>query len=118
MTQDASDSQLMDIVVRMVVPMRREFGRSIDVTQFLHDFAYAREILVEALKSKDSRLVQYASYLDQHLHGPRKAAPPAAAPQQVPLDDSGPAQPARSGKELTAEEMRDRILKKYTQGLR
>lgn len=125
MNGDDTDSQLMNTLVRMVVPLRREFGRQLDVRQFLHDFAYAREVLDEALSSKDSRLLEYARYVQTRLSGPRiasaapapspavaeKRAPEAAKPAASPAAPAAPAAP-------TAEEMRAMIMKKYTDGLR
>ena len=49
---DFGDSNLMNYVVRMVIPMRREFSRALDVAHFMHDFAYAREILEQAKANK------------------------------------------------------------------
>lgn len=117
MQLDDKDSQLMNFLVRMVVPMRREFGRNLDVRQFLHDFAYARAVLDEALKSSDARLVDHARFVETRLTGPRAAnavSQPATPAPAVPADGGAPA-PAPGP---TAEEMRARILKKYTQGLR
>jgi hypothetical protein len=112
----ADDSQLMNYLVRMIVPMRREFGRSLDVTQFLHDFAYAKEVINQALGSQDQRLRDYAQYVAQRYHGPRVAdSPPqpvaAAAPAaaaQAPVADAA----------AEEAELRARMLKKYTDGLR
>ncbi|HEV7915457.1 MAG TPA: hypothetical protein VGP22_16950, partial [Albitalea sp.] len=92
-----------------------EFGRHLNVGQFLHDFTYAREVLDEALRSTDSRLLEYARYVETRLDGPRIAnavAAPAAAPAAVVAPAPAPAAPS------TAEEMRARIMKKYTDGLR
>ncbi len=123
MSADQADSQLMNYLVRMVVPMRREFGRQLNVGQFLHDDGYAREVLDEALSSKDARLLEYARYVEARLHGPRiagtapsapasTAAPAAAVDAVVKSENPPPAAPP------TAEEMRAQILKKYTDGLR
>ena len=116
------DSKLMNYVVRMIVPMRREFGRALDVRQFLHDFAYAREVMDQALSSQDPRLREYAGYVAQRYHGARVAdspavpvtAPSAAAPQAA--KPAAPA-PARSLEEEEAE-LKARMMKKYTDGLR
>ncbi len=35
----------MNVAVRMVIPLRREFGRMLDVSQLLHDARYACGIL-------------------------------------------------------------------------
>ena len=105
---DAGDSQLMNIVVRMVTPMRREFGRSLNVQQFLRDRAYAEEVLATALTSQDPRLLEYARYAQSRLLGARAAAPtshPGVAPAPAPSPG-------------TEEELRAKVLKKYTGGLR
>lgn len=105
---DAGDSQLMNIVVRMVVPMRREFGRSLDVQQFLRDRAYAEEVLATALSSQDPRLLEYARYAQSRLLGARATAPasrPGVAPAPAP-------------DRQTEDELRAKVLKKYTGGLR
>jgi hypothetical protein len=118
-TMGADDNQLMNYLVRMIVPLRREFGRSLDVQQFLHDFVYAREVIEQALGSQDARLREYAVYVQQRYHGPRVAdspPPPAAA---APAAAAEPA--AKTGAADTAAdeaELRARMLKKYTNGLR
>lgn len=110
------NSHLMNYLVRMIVPLRREFGRSLDVRQFLHDFTYAREVIDEALSSQDPRLREYANYVQQRYHGPRISDSPAApgAAAAVPA----PASSAES--DLRSEEaaLKARMLKKYTDGLR
>lgn len=127
---DPGNSDLMNYLVRMVVPMRREFGRQLDVRHFLHDLEYAREVIQQALTSQDARLLQYATYVEQHHLGPRNAsnAAPAAKAEKTDRADKAadkPAAPVPAAKvELplsanpTAEEMRERVLRKYTSGLR
>jgi hypothetical protein len=110
------DSQLMNYLVRMVVPMRREFGRSVDVQQFLHDFAYAKDVIDQALGSQDARLREYANYVQQRYHGARVAdspPPPAASAAAEPKAAAPAASTAADEAELRA-----RMLKKYTNGLR
>lgn len=113
------DSQLMNYVVRMIVPMRREFGRALDVRQFLHDFAYAREVMDQALGSQDPRLREYANYVAQRYHGPRVADSPAA-PGAVAAQVAKPVAPAPAARSVEEEEaeLRARMMKKYTDGLR
>jgi hypothetical protein len=124
MSAEEPDSQLMNYVVRMVVPMRREFGRSLNVGQFLHDFSYAREVLDEALRSQDPRLLDYARYVERRMHGPRIADSATAAPVPAagaPVAAAAPAPaaaPAAPSAGPTADELRARVLKKYTTGLR
>lgn len=127
MAAEDHDSQLMNYVVRMVVPMRREFGRQLNVGQFLHDFAYAREVLDEALRSQDARLLDYAKYVERRMHGPRiadsaTAAPATAAPAPAAPAPAAPVPEAAAAAlpagNPSAEELRARVLKKYTTGLR
>lgn len=119
MGAEEPDSQLMNYLVRMVVPLRREFGRSLNVGQFLHDFTYAREVLDEALKSQDPRLLEYARYVEKRLHGPRIADTPAPPPARTAPDSALQApQAAPAPPSASEEELRARVLKKYTGGLR
>jgi hypothetical protein len=121
MSSPDHDSQVMNYLVRMVVPMRREFGRSLNVQQFMHDFAYAREVLEQAKTSADPRLLEYARYVEGRLRGPRIADQPApgdprfadtvAGAKSVEAPAAAPAGPSE-------QELRDRVMKKYTTGLR
>jgi hypothetical protein len=120
-------TDLMNVLVRMVVPMRREFGCRLDVRHFLHDLEYAREVIQQALTSQDARLLQYAQYVAEHHLGPRNASNGAAPPKadRKPDGDASPA-PATPPETIevplaaspTAAELRERVLRKYTGGLR
>lgn len=110
------DSQLMNYLVRMVVPIRREFGRQLDVSQFLHDVSYAREVLDLAFSSQDARLIDYARFVEKRLYGPR-------SDMNIMHSSGPPAQPIESDSIEQADamkqsELRVQILKKYTEGLR
>ena len=115
-----SNSELMNYLVRMVVPMRREFGRSLDVRHFLHDLEYARDVIQQALTSQDARLLQYAKYVDEHHLGPRNASNAAPAPKADKAADNATVDKVELplSANPTAEEMRERVLRKYTSGLR
>jgi hypothetical protein len=130
---NAVDPAMLNYVIRMVVPMKREFGQSLDVQQFMRDTDYSRRILAQARTSQDQRLRDYADYVARHLHGARDSTPthpaapapmarmpqgkaPAAPPP--PAAKSAPAAAPAAGGEPTAEELRARMLKKYTSGLR
>jgi hypothetical protein len=117
------DSDILNTLVRMVVPMRREFGHQLDVSQFLRDHGYAQAVLGEALRSGDSRLRDYAAYVQARLSGARLAAPPpATAPasaQRTGATAAAPASPDAAAPAPTREdELRARVLRKYTGGLR
>ncbi|MFN9101902.1 MAG: hypothetical protein ACK5WT_04125 [Betaproteobacteria bacterium] len=115
------DSQILDCVVRMVVPMRREFGRQLDVQQFMRDRDYAHTLIAEALTSRDARLVEYAQYVSQRLLSARVAAAPPQAPK---ADTSAPpavgssAEPTKSAGQTLEDELRNRVMDKYRRGLR
>ena len=120
------DNEILNYLVRMVVPMRREFGRKLDVGQFMHDFQYATEVLEQARASADPRLREYALYVEKRVHGARIADSTPAAPTPtpapatksvVPAAASTPA-PSPAADKATEEELRARVLKKYTSGLR
>ncbi len=77
--QLSQNARVLDAVVRMVVPMRREFGCSVDVQAFMRDAAYAQQVLGKALTSQVQRLRQYAEFAQCHLQ-PAAPASAAAAP--------------------------------------
>jgi hypothetical protein len=125
--------ELLNTLVRMVVPMRREFGHPLDVAQFMRDPAYAAEILALAARSQDARLRDYVRHVQHSLHSPPLAATPAPSPMKAPALPADPEGHAPSGypsgfshsqlygddgHKLSAEELRDKVKKKYTGGLR
>ena len=121
-----SDTDLMNYVVRMVTPLRREFSRSLDVTHFMQDVGYATEILALAINSKDERLRQYGEYLQTKLLGPRNGAFfEADAPQLISADSSPTtptpavaAEPVTKDAEGSEAQLRSQMLDKYRSGLR
>jgi hypothetical protein len=124
--------KVMNTLLRMIVPMRREFGLSLDVKHFLHDFEYRQDIITQALQSQDTRLRDYAQYVEKLMAGPRMAAqpptPPAAAapaansssPPSI-IESMFPATHAPSTQaepKSKEDELREQIMRKYTTGLR
>lgn len=121
--QDPADGGLMNIALRMVIPMRREFGRALDVQHFLHDFAYAQEVLTEARTSQNPKLREYAQYLDGKLLGPRNASAPAPAVSERIASLTADAPTASKSEtaqteQQTDDEARQLMLAKYRSGLR
>lgn len=118
------DNEILNHLVRMVVPMRREFGRKLDVGQFMHDFQYATEVLEQARLSLDPRLREYGLYVEKRMHGARIADSTPPTPTSTPV--AKPAAPAAASTpaptpaadKATEDELRARVLKKYTSGLR
>jgi hypothetical protein len=129
MASPSDDSKIVNYLVRMVVPLRREFGQHLDVQHFLHDLEYAQDVLQKALSSQDTRLREYGEYVSKLRLGPRMGEPsdipipmpkianktPSSAPAQAPAITTAQSTPTS---ELTEAELRARIMKKYTSGLR
>jgi hypothetical protein len=121
----------MNTLLRMVVPIRREFGRNLDVKHFLHDLEYRKDIIEQALQSQDTRLRDYAKYVEQLLGSPRTAsnppAPPVASAPSAPAAAASVIENAFASTEAPStiiepksreDELREQILRKYTTGLR
>lgn len=119
----STENDLLNQAIRMVTPLRREFGRSLDIQHFLHDFAYAKEVIDEAGISNNERLRGYAAYFHAHLIGPRlasSAANPAAAvtvpAALLPADAADAAE--RQASPAMVDDLRQRMLKKHSTGVR
>lgn len=119
--------KVMNTLLRMIVPMRREFGCNLDVKHFLHDLEYRQGVISQALQSQDMRLREYAQYVEKLMSGPRTAAhapaPPAAAAAAQPsiIESVFPATSAPSTQaepKTKEDELREQIMRKYTTGLR
>jgi hypothetical protein len=122
-TTPSSGESLMNYALRMVIPIKREFGRSLDVQHFLHDLAYAKEVLDEARQSQNPKLREYAEYLNSRLLGPRNAAAPAPGVSQRLAAGAAASAPAPGAQSKAAqasedEEARQLLLAKYRSGLR
>ena len=113
-----SDSQIMNYVVRMVIPMKREFARTLHVSKFLHDRPYAIEVIEQAMQSKDARLRDYAVYLEGKMYGPRNTSRPARAPGAPFKAEPQPAQASADASAPSDAQLRARLLTKYKSGLR
>lgn len=94
----------------LVVPMRHEFKRNVDVALLLKDVDYARTILDMAARSSNEQVRERAKYLDRMILGPRAAA-------RAPEGPAAPATPAVS-KDVDFDEQRTQAFKRYQGGLR
>lgn len=122
------DSELMGYVVRMVIPLRREFGRVLDVSHFFGNQTYAAEVINEALTSQDERLHNYANYVQGKLFGPRtthhiagSVQRPSANGSDSLIQETTPsvaAQKIRDSSEIEVIKARKDAQAKYTMGLR
>jgi hypothetical protein len=90
---------LQDTLVRMIVPMRREFGRAIEISQMLREPRYAQAVIAEAMTSREERLRNYAALAERYLRAAEKApqtpAPGTAAPSSTAALARDAAQAAR-----------------------
>ena len=69
---DASTyAALQSAFVRMVVPLRREFGMALDVPRMRHDIDYAQCAVTLALQSESPTLHDCAELVDIYLHAAR-----------------------------------------------
>lgn len=110
MTTTFHQSDFITHALRLVVPMRREFGRNVNVQTMLTDPAYASEVFQIALSSSNEQVRAEAAYLQRMMGSPRQlAAVPAAG-----------AAPAQVGADVDSElgRLQARQAEKYRAGLR
>jgi hypothetical protein len=74
-------SDVFELALRLVVPLRHEFGKNVNVEALLHDSSYARQVISLALTSHDERLLAHAASLERAIFGPRTG--PGAAPARA-----------------------------------
>jgi hypothetical protein len=130
-TPVGGDSDILNRVMRMVIPMKREHNRALEVRQFMHDLVYAKEIIEQAIASKDERLQESGAYLSNKMFGPRNAVDNPAirgASTAKPMGAAASAAGTAAGKvatpqtapeeEESEEAMRARMMSKYRNGLR
>lgn len=107
-------SDIIELTLRIAVPLQREFGRSINMTQMLNDSVYARSVVELASSSSSAQLRIYAKYLEAMVLGPRyhlqkRGADPA--PVRHELIDA-------EADQAGAQQCRAQVLGKYRTGLR
>lgn len=140
---EVGDTEVLNNVMRLSIPLRREFSMSLDLQRFMRDATYAKEVIEQALASSDAKLRERASYLKARIFGlkgetPPKseigitetffAPPPAikpaalAMPVPAPVAATLPAESTAKSTEPAEEEseaaMRARMMSKYKTGLR
>ncbi|MFM2448723.1 MAG: hypothetical protein RIS44_1173 [Pseudomonadota bacterium] len=76
------EALVFNTAVRMVIPMRREFNNALDVSKFMREAAYAKEVLNVALTSSTPRLRECAEFLERHFSGASK--PTKSHDQETP----------------------------------
>jgi hypothetical protein len=125
-----TDGDIMNTLVRMVVPMRREFGYKLDVAMFTSDSNYAEQTLQLARSSQDPRLQDYAKFIDKRQGGASAGAssshsasqpkPKSARENHNRTAEGKPASNPKAESATSPEEqaMRAKMMKKYTSGLR
>ena len=103
--------------IKLVVPMRREFGRSVRVENMLSDPAYAQAVLDLALTSDNERLREQALYVQRMLPGPRggTSVSESAGSSGSPAAQATGAEPSVDTDRAALEALK---AEKYRRGLR
>lgn len=70
-------ADMQNVLVRMVVPMRREFGCALDVQKMRRNPAYAEAIVAQALTSQVQSLRDSARLVGYHLGAAKAAQEPS-----------------------------------------
>lgn len=112
MATSFQQSDFITHALKMVVPMRREFGRNVNVQTMLSDRQYAHEVFEVALSSGNAQLREEAAYLQRMLEGPRQMA---AMPASVPAAPRAANEP---GVDSEMGRLQSRQAEKYRVGLR
>ena len=63
----ATDAELLNALIRLMTPFRRQFQQSLDVNRFLVDGTYAKDIVDRLLSADDPRLLGAAEFLRGRL---------------------------------------------------
>lgn len=90
-------SDVFAFAMRLVVPMRREYGKNIDVQKFLYDLSYAREVLQLAISSKNEKLKENAEHLVRLVFGSHDS--------EFSLSGNGPLMEVRGEEKLNVDEV-------------
>jgi hypothetical protein len=128
----AGDSDVVNNVMRLVIPMRREFSISLDLQRFMRDATYAKEVIEKALASSDAKLRERADYLRGKIFGVRaevtvkpvslmSASVPVSVPSApVVIASVASVEPVAVpvSEEESEAAMRARMMSKYKTGLR
>lgn len=114
-----SQSDIIGHALKMVVALRREFSRNIDVMAVAKDQDYARSVIDLAAGSSSERLREQARYLERMLWGPRESVAPDAPVSDAPepAGFAGQQQQAGAAQGETEETIAAQHAK-YVRGLR
>ena len=74
---------LQNAIVRLVVPIRREFGVAIDVPRMCHNIDYAEFAVSLARNSESPLLQERAEFIEGYIRAVRQRAAGAAAAVSV-----------------------------------
>jgi hypothetical protein len=62
-SKQAIDSELFNVLIRLMTPFRRQFQQTLDVNRFLLDPRYAREVVDGLMGSDDPRILDACHFL-------------------------------------------------------
>lgn len=63
----APDSELLNVLIRLMTPFRRQFQQILEVHRFLIDEDYAQEVVDQLLTADDPRIVGLAQVLCERI---------------------------------------------------
>lgn len=84
------DSELLNVLARLMTPFRRYFQQGLDVDRFLADGAYANDIVERLSSADDPRILGAAQFLRGRLSGNLRAPSSSAASLPTPSAPSAP----------------------------
>ena len=121
---NTSKQPVMNYVLRLVIPVKREFGISLDVPQFMADRRYATEILNQVKGSTNPELLKNVAIITEliGISSPSNPILPNAQVEVTPpaavANEAAPPQKIDSSLLTPEEEARQIMMAKYKSGLR
>lgn len=80
-----TDRELLDVLIRLMTPFRRQFQQSLDVNRFLVDATYAIDVVDRLLSATDPKISGAGEFLRSRLSG-------AASAQSLPAPQVNPSE--------------------------
>lgn len=61
------DGELLNVLIRLMTPFRRQFRQSLDVNRFLADSAYAESVVEQLVNTEDPRILGAVHFLRERM---------------------------------------------------
>ena len=88
-----TDRELLDVLIRLMTPFRRQFQQSLDVNRFLVDATYAIDVVDRLLRADDPKILGVGEFLRSRLSGDARAQSLPASQVNPPASLATPATP-------------------------